>query len=426
MTTLLKKVPKKCLNIMKTITSANAEAYLVGGCVRDIILKRKVRDWDIVTNLTPESLVRLFPSGHYHGKSFGVVTVAGIEISTFRSDTENVSSLIGDLGRRDFTFNAMAIDLSGTVLDPFEGKNDLKNKTVRFVGNPCDRIKEDPCRMIRGVRFVGLLGGSLDSCSEQAIREMRTCFPEIAKERVRAEIIKIMDCEYLIKAFESMNKTGLLEFALPLLYACRAILGDEQGAQSVYEHSLKCASLMETDNPILRLAALFHGVGKPLTFKHGFSGYEKTGAEVVRKFMTDMRFSNSGIDYVSELVEKQNFNSDGTATMGDIRKFLSRLTMPVHDYLCFRHAESKTINSEQRRGSYYKMKEMIEEVISESPPLSLKDLEISGQDLKEMGLTPGPFFSEVLDACLEKTLEEPLFNEKQKLREFAQNYILTR
>jgi tRNA nucleotidyltransferase (CCA-adding enzyme) len=279
--------------------------------------------------------------------------------------------------------------------------------------------------MIRGVRFMGLLGGELNSATEQAIKEMKFTFNTIAKERVRAELIKILDSPYVFKALESMRKVGILELTLPPLYACMDLENDEKAGESIYEHCLKCATVMETDNPFLRLASLLHDVGKPLTEEQGFDNYERRGAEIVRSLLSELKFSSFEIVYVTELLEKHSFNRDVLATKPQIRKFLSQLKVPVDDFISLRYAETKALSSKQRKMNYLKMRQIIKEITKDSPPLFLKDLNISGQDLKEIGLTPGPLFSEILSACLDKVLEEPSVNENKLLREFAKNYVYT-
>lgn len=186
--------------ILNTLVDNGYQAYFVGGCVRDYVLGREVKDYDVATNATPEDISRIFPNSGFVGKSFGVALVNGVEVATFRKDVscdgrhaevEFVSDITEDLSRRDFTMNAMAMDANGKVLDPFGGTLDIHNKTIRFVGNPFDRIKEDYLRALRAVRFAHTLGFTIEEDSLKAIQSVSGCvFSKVSPERVLLELEK--------------------------------------------------------------------------------------------------------------------------------------------------------------------------------------------------------------------------------------------
>ncbi len=429
-------IPPDCRSIMDRLAGQGAKVFLAGGCVRDSLLGGTPKDFDIVTDFEPERILEIFPKGHYHGKSFGVVTVAGYEIATFRQGRHSgapgdghglafVTDVEPDLGRRDFTINAMALDRSGDLIDPFGGRADLEAGIVRFVGDPADRIRDDSCRLLRGCRFVGLLGGAFNETTRQAIEDHGESVRLVAKERVRAEILKMMEVHNVVPAVEAMRLTGILPFIFPPLQACVGVEQNRYHADTVYVHSLLSAGAVPPRMPLLRLAMLLHDVGKPaarLIKENGeaaFYGHEKMGAAMVRDLLRGLKFSNAEVDYVTEIVARHMYNLEGRAGKKAVRRFLSRIKVPINEILVARVADLKgnLALSVDRAVPFIRT---VRRIQNERPPLGIKDLAVGGADLmRELGLESGPEVGRILRALLDKVLEEPERNDRETLLELA-------
>ena len=429
-------IPPNCRSIMDRLADHGAKVYLAGGCVRDFLMGATPKDFDIVTDFEPESILEIFPKGHYHGKSFGVVTVAGHEIATFRQsrpgdasgdehDLSFVTEVEPDLARRDFTINAMALDRGGALIDPFGGRADLEAGIVRFVEDPAERIRDDHCRIIRGCRFVGLLDGAFDEASRQAIEDHSASVQLVARERIRAEILKMMEVPNVVPAVEAMRLTGILPFILPPLQACVDVEQNRYHADTVYVHSLLSARAVPPRMPLLRLAMLLHDVGKPaarLIKENGeaaFYGHEKMGAAMVRDLLRGLKFSNAEVDYVTEIVARHMYNLEGRAGKKAVRKFLSRTKVPINDILVARVADLKGNRalSVSRAVPFIRT---VRRIQNERPPLGTKDLAVGGADLmKELGLESGPEIGRILKTLLDKVLEDPGNNDREILLDLA-------
>ncbi|HLC15466.1 MAG TPA: hypothetical protein VJL89_04490 [Thermodesulfovibrionia bacterium] len=405
---------------MERITSSGGQVFLVGGCVRDLLLKQSSKDWDLVTNLPYSELYNLFPDGHYHGKSFSVFTVDGIEIATFRGKGSQSTSLEDDLRHRDFTINAMAIDINGELWDFFGGQKDLQNRVVRFVANPYDRVQEDYCRMLRGCRFVGYLSGQLEEESAKAIVHFSDAIQVVAKERLRIELLKMMALSDLESAVLCMQRSNLLKWILPSLNECQnRIVSAYVTNKDLFIHSLDTARAIGQHKPLLRLAALLHEC-TPFTASENRPDERHKHVETVRELLTGMRFSHDELYYVIETIEKLDFSLYGLSTIVDLRRFLSKLGMPLEDFLDVYHAHLLASDAtEAEFMAYDRMVLDLRAIRQENSAFSLKDLKINGGVLKKMGMKPGPVFSDILDACLEKVLQEPSKNEEHYLMHYA-------
>lgn len=421
MSDLLKKVPQDCLDIMGRIAAKGGKVFLVGGCVRDLLLKQSSSDWDIVTNLVSSELFKLFPQGHYHGKSFSVFTVDGIEIATFRGQSCRQSSLEEDLRHRDFTINAMALDIKGNLWDFFGGQKDLKDRIVRFVENPHKRINEDYCRMLRACRFVGYLAGTLDPQSAKAISYNSESIRLVARERVRKELLKMMELVELESAVLCMQKNKLIKWILPLLSEYQNKRMSNYGQdKNLFIHYIDTAKAISHQKPILRLAALLLG---PCCEPNGnLADVIQRHTQTVRDFLLGFRFSFEEIHYISEAIEKLALSLNGFSRLVEFRRFISRLDIPLQDFLEMYQAHLQAIEaSEDMQAVYNNMVRDICKIKEENSALKLKDLKIDGRTLKSLGMKPGPVFSEILEACLEEVLRDPSKNDKNYLMEYAKN-----
>ena len=406
---------------MERIASKGGKVFLVGGCVRDLLLKQSSKDCDIVTNLVSSELYKIFPQGHYHGKSFSVFTVDGIEIATFRGQNSGQASLEDDLRRRDFTVNAMALDVQGNIWDFFGGQIDLKNRVVRFVENPYERIHEDYCRMLRGCRFVGYLAGHLDPQSAKAIYYNSKYIQLVAKERLRKEILKMMELTDLESAFFCTQTNNLIKWILPPLheYQNKTVCNCGQN-KNLFIHCLETAKAISPHKPLLRLAALLH---EPCCDSNGnMADKSQRHIQTIRELLVELRFSFDEINYISEAIEKLALGLSGFTNLIELRRFMSRLEIPLKDFLDIYQAHLQAFGTaEDMREAYEKMVKDINMIKEENSAMKLKDLKIDGRILKGLGMKPGPMFSEILEACLEEVLKEPSKNNKNYLIKYAKN-----
>lgn len=324
-------IPEKIKNILETLNK-HGEAYLVGGCIRDQLLGIEPKDYDIATNLPSNEVLSLFEGSKYVGESFGVVLVDGVEIASYRKDVYNpvngelngvefVNTLEEDLGRRDFTINAMAMDIEGNIIDPYDGRSDLEERIIRFVGNPLDRIEEDPVRMIRACRFLGKIDGVMENNTGGAILENMVKIQRVANERIRIEILKIMELKNFYKTIKSFHMFNLNKYILPSLFNCIGVEQNKHHNENVFEHNVLSANAIPSNRPLLRLAMLLHDIGKPATKTYDkeiddchFYNHEIIGEKLARDLLTTLKFSNKEIKYVCGIIRNHMFNFSGNET----------------------------------------------------------------------------------------------------------------
>lgn len=458
-------------SILKKMNSyfenAGFKAYLVGGAVRDMLLGQKVSDFDLATNATPEQVMSIFkkviPTGIDHGTVTVLFMGTPIEVTTFRieqgySDSRHpdkisfTDDITKDLSRRDFTINAIAASLlDGKIIDPFDGQTDLKNKIIRTVGSAQERFSEDGLRPIRAIRFASKLNFKIEEETLKAIPLAIEKTKTISIERFRDEFCKMMSCEKPSVALKLMLDTGLLEFFIPELANCKNITqADFRGFHKfdVLEHLFYACDGAPKEKLLVRIAALFHDIGKPATRKEDFKidtdgkekliitffGHEKKSAEICKKIMTRLKFSNAEIDYVCHLVNEHMFFYESSWTDGAIRRFITRISLQkytpletIEDLFDLRIADVTGMTNTPpllKNGRWsenlLEFKEQIENCLSENSALSLKDLAINGNDLMQIGLS-GKQIGWTLNELLQDVLESPADNTKEKLLEIARN-----
>jgi len=438
LTLQLKKEEKlrKAKKIIKRIQEEGGEAYLVGGCVRDKFLGKVPHDYDITTNLPSDYILEFFPESKLVGKRFGVVLVDGIEVATFRKDiydesgkqtgVEFVSSLEEDLGRRDFTINAVAEDIDGNIFDPYNGIEDLKEKKIKFVRNPEERIKEDPIRILRGLRFAGKLGFSIEKESLKAMKKLVPLLDSLPSESIRIELLKIMkEVPKPSEIFKFLGKD--VSYIFPSLVKTIEINGGQYHNETVFEHCILTCDYLSQKNPLLRIAGLLHDVGKPDTLqieknKVHFYNHEIRSTELARKDLKALVFSNEEIDYITNIIKNHMFYFNETTKLSTYRRFMSKLSevnIPVRDILRLRIADRRANLLKKSRAKITKQFKRclrkIREVEKEDVALKISDLKINGYDLIEMGFKPGPIFSKILKHLLDFVLEDPERNNFEEL-----------
>jgi len=441
-------LPPEVIEVFLKIKMANFEVFLIGGCVRDIILKRKPKDWDLTTNAKPEDIIKIFKERSFYENKFGTVSVKTesndpslkiIEVTPYRIESKYsdfrhpdevifVSSLAEDVKRRDFTINALALDIEGNIYDYVDGLEDLKNKIIKAVGDPYERFKEDPLRMIRAVRFATELQFEIEKKSKEAIINLASFLEKISKERIRDELIKIIELKDGARGVKMLTSLGLNKYIIPELDEGLGVGQNKHHIYDVYEHNLKSLEYaIEKNFPLyLRFAALLHDIGKPRT-KVGegpnctFYGHQVVGAKMTKEILERLKFPKDFIKKVSNLVYYHMFYYNvGQVTEKGVRRFINRVGIEnIDDLLKLREADR--IGSGVKKAFPYRLrhlKYMIEKVLQE--PITPKMLKIKGNDLIEsLKLDPGPRIGMILKILLDKVLDDPNLNEKEKLIEEA-------
>jgi tRNA nucleotidyltransferase (CCA-adding enzyme) len=439
-------IPAQVKAVADSLRKEGFEAYLVGGCVRDLLLNRKPKDWDITTNAKPEDIQRIFPETYYTN-DFGTVGVVNetddetlkvVEVTPYRTESgysnkrhpDEVSfgdSLEDDLMRRDFTINAIAYDDSkGQLIDPYKGQKDIELKLLRTVGTPEDRFEEDALRLMRAVRLVAELNFALDSDTAAAIKEKASNLQHISKERIRDEFVRILMSDQPMTALVLAQQLGILEFIAPDLL--RGIGVDQNQAHSydVFGHLLRAVQHAADKgwNFDVRLAALFHDISKPETRQRSeekndwtFHGHEVVGARKTKQILEDMRFSRETIEIVTKLVRWHMFFSDpDQITLSAVRRMIRNVGEEnIWDLLDLRICDRiGTGRPKEQPFRFRKYKAMVEEALRD--PISVGLLKTDGNRImKQFHVEPSPRIGWVLNALLEDVLDDPKRNTEKYL-----------
>jgi tRNA nucleotidyltransferase/poly(A) polymerase len=432
------------LELIQTLHDRGFEAFFVGGAVRDMLRGVKPDDTDIVTKAKPEEIEELFSGRNVKtfGKSFKVVEVDGVEIATYRKDRyeglddkkviiEYANTIEEDLERRDFTINAMAFEpFTRTLIDIRNGAQDLKEKIIRFVGNPYDRIHEDPNRIIRACRMKCLIDGEFDSATKLTLQE-RSSYVEgyVDYERIRLETLKAMKYRKPSKFFESLNEIGALRYIFPSLTRCVDHKGGHHHAEDVFTHSMICGDSISRRFPLLRLAAYLHDVGKPEAAfvdkndknKLKFFGHHKVGEELVREELKLLRFSVQEIEYISKMVDIHMKNHNSPKQIRRILATCNTSGINYKDYLRLRFADRKA-NLKKGPHPISSIRDVIKDFqieIDRKVPNRYSELEVNGNDIMNLGFKQGPIIGKILKFLFEKVMDEPDLNTKEKLTELV-------
>ena len=439
-------VPGPILEVLRKLNAAGQRAYLVGGCVRDLLRGDPTQDWDVATAAHPEAVLKIFPGAIPTGLKHGTVTVptaAGpCEVTTFRIEhgyadarrpdqVEFVKDIDSDLARRDFTVNAMAWDpITKREVDPFGGRADLADKLLRAVGDAAERFQEDGLRPVRAARFAATLEFEVEPRTFHALGPARDKVARVAAERVREELTKMLQASQPSRGFEVLRQSGLLETVLPELHACVAVPQNRYHAHDVYFHTLYTVDAAPKDKLLVRLAALFHDIGKPKTRQERETGdatfynHQFEGEKIATEAMTRLRFSRDMTDRVAHLVKYHMFDYRPEWTDAAVRRFLQNVGSDnVADLFDLRIADNIGNGTKTGFPHYLEeFRERIEGVLAERHALTLRDLKVDGQDImRELGLKPGPKVGEILEQLLEQVVEDPSLNERgyllQRVRE---------
>lgn len=440
-------VPDEIRTIHARLRAAGFEAYLVGGCVRDMLLKREPKDWDLTTNAKPHEIQPLFEETFYENDygTVGIVTQSDsprlkvIEVTPYRVEGEYsnarhpdtvswATNLSDDLRRRDFTVNALAYDPeSNQVIDEHGGREDLKKRIITCVGNPHERFAEDGLRMMRAVRLAAELDFALDGQTAAGIAENAAKLAQISRERVRDELTRILQSERPLQAIYVMQKLGLVTYIIPELEEGIGCAQNQAHSFDVFEHlmrSLQHAADKKWSLDV-RLAALLHDIGKPATRRFSeekgdwtFYGHDVVGAKMVKKILSELKFSREIIQKIEILVRWHMFFSDPDAiTLSAVRRLIARVGPENMDDLvnlrvCDRIGTGRPKAHPFRLRKYMSM---IDEALRD--PISVSMLKIDGHRILEIGEPAGPRIGWTLHALLEEVLDEPGKNTTEYLED---------
>ena len=463
------KLPELLIEFGQIFTKAGFKAYLVGGAVRDMLMKVPPHDWDVATNATPQDVIKLFKFVVPTGIEHGTVTVhfkgSEIEVTTFRTeagysdgrhpDSINYAATIEeDLARRDFTMNAIAASLEdGLSVDPYGGQEDIKKKLIRTVGLAHERFMEDGLRPVRALRFASKLSFSIekDTYSEIFKDEIQKKALSISIERFRDEFEKILKSPRPSVGLKLLEETGLLALFIPEFTVCRGCVQSDYRAFhkfDVLDHLFYACDGAPASKLNVRLAALFHDIGKPAAKKLitetvldgekkdgstkeiqtiTFYNHEAFSEKITRSLMIRLKFSNEMINNVCHLVKEHMFHYEANWSDAAVRRFIMRVTPQcMEDLYDLRLADMYGMYNEKVDLRYsasiellLELKERVQKEVDKNSAISLKSLAVNGRDLMEAGIPAGKELGRILNELLNCVVEDPEMNEKTKLLEVA-------
>jgi len=443
-------IPKQVKSVIEKLEKNGFEAHIVGGCVRDFLRDVKPKDWDIATSAKPEQIQKLFPDSFYKNKFFTVTVkveseepeLKGIEITTYRLETKYTDkrhpdeikfakTIEQDLARRDFTVNAIALRIKNSkneIIDPFNGKKDLKNKVIKAVGKPEQRFSEDALRMMRAVRFSTTLGQGwkIEKNTAKAIENNSSWLQAISKERIRDELIKMIMSEQASKGIELLRELKLLKYIIPEIEEGYKVAQNKHHTFDCYEHYIRSLGYAAKQgfNKHVRLASLLHDIGKPRS-KRGegedatFYNHETIGAKMTLQILNRLKFPKKDIEKIAKLVRYHLFYYTPEEVGENSVRRLVRQVGPenMEELLQVRMADR--IGSGVPKAEPYKLRHLkyVIEKVSQDP-ISAKMLKITGDNImKILKIKPGPKIGQILDILLGYVLEDPKKNKKGFLKE---------
>jgi poly(A) polymerase len=425
----------RAIEIASELRSHGFQAWLVGGCVRDLVLGREPKDYDIATDARPDELLGLFPKAQLVGAQFGVVLVEGVEVATFRSDHAYTDGRHPghvafetdpkqDVLRRDFTINALLLDpavlnfpdsVSSSVVDYVGGLADLRAGVIRAIGDPEQRFQEDHLRMLRAVRFAARFGFEIEPETMAAIQGLHTQILRVSPERIREELVRILTEGGARRGFELLDASGLLGDILPEVAAMKGVAQPPEfhPEGDVWIHTLIMLEGLEAPSPTLALGVLLHDVGKPGTFRVAerirFDGHVELGERIARTILNRLRFSNAEIDQVIALIA----NHMRFSHVHQMRESTLKRMLRLPDFA--EHLELHRLDctsSHGHLGNYEFAKSKFEQAAPEElrPPRL-----VTGDDLIAAGYVPGPDFSRMLEVAEDAQLEARIHTREEGL-----------
>jgi putative nucleotidyltransferase with HDIG domain len=439
-------IPERIKKIIAKFHENKAEIYIVGGAVRDLILGREVNDWDFTTNLTPEEMKKMFPKNSFYNNAFGTLSIVEkdgeiFEVTTFRTERgysdgrhpDEIKwgkTLAEDLERRDFTINALALRLAQgklELIDLFEGQKDLENKLIRTVGNPDERFNEDALRLMRAVRIAGQIGFKIEEKTLESIKKNTHLIKNIAGERIRDELFKILLSSTPSEGVELLRESGLMAEIMPELINGVGMTQKGHHIDDVWTHNLKTLDNCQSNDPVTRLAALLHDVGKPKSMRDDgkektFHNHEIYGSRIAVEIGKRLRLSNKELDQLFRLVRWHMFTVQETQTDKAVRRFIRNVTLDyIDEMIALRRADRLGSGAKETSWRWELFKERIVEV--QKQPFAVKDLKVNGLDVMEiLGIKPGPKIGEVLNSIFKEVEEKPELNDREILLEKIKSF----
>lgn len=472
-------IPNYIIYVLKALSNAGFEGFVVGGPVRDMLIQRNPNDWDVTTNATPEQVQEIFPENFYEN-TFGTVGVVlrvkdnqvvtekdesvepiVVHVTTFRSEGEYSDfrrpdtviwgkSIEEDLLRRDFTINAVALRVEKEIfsqlpdvwaeeyislfpgdfvlIDPYGGLVDLQKKLIRAVGSSSERFQEDALRMLRAVRFSSQLHFEIEDETKKAILEKSQNLQHISGERIRDEFLKILGSESPYEGVQLLDQLGLLQLIFPELVAGRGM--DQRGhhVYDIFEHSLQALKFCPSLDPIVRLAALLHDIGKVPTLEvrdgiNTFYNHDIIGGKMVREIAHRLHLSKKDREKLFTLVRFHMFSVDTIQTDAAVRRFIVKVGVDnIGDMVDLRIGDRLGSGTKDPEG--WRLKEFKKRIeILLMPTFTVKDLAIDGRDvMRVLNIPPGPQIGQVLNALFEEVLDDPNKNTREYLESQVQKY----
>jgi putative nucleotidyltransferase with HDIG domain len=440
-------IPDVVHGLLRTLWTRGHAAYVVGGSLRDTLLGRPAKDWDLAAAALPERTLELFPGAVYENK-FGTVAVrtedpdvGEVEITTFRSDhdyadfrrphrVEFSESIELDLARRDFTVNAMAWGAEPgeppRLVDPHGGRADLAARILRTVGDPAERFHEDALRMVRAVRLAATLDFDVEPATLAAIREKADNVRRLSGERIAIEMRRLLAADRPSIGLRLMADTGLLFAISPDLAAQSGVPQNKVPGEDLWDHTLRAVDGATREPPRIRLAALLHDIGKPLTMADGrFLGHESVGAELADKLLDDWRWPIAERQRIVRLIRHHMFGYQPSWSDAAVRRFIVKITREeLEDQFLLREADHIGSGREPNAGGLDELRARVAKELAAGVALDLSGLAVDGSDLMtELGITPGPGLGRLLDWLLERVIADPAVNTREGLLDLARRRL---
>jgi tRNA nucleotidyltransferase (CCA-adding enzyme) len=435
-------IPPNVKSIMDTLTRKGFEAYIIGGGVRDTLLGLEPKDYDVFTNANGNTLLELFPKGIVVGgeerqSKILTVVVDGIEVSQYRKDgarTKTGTLLVNHVSTCDFTINAIAMDSTGKVLDLVNGQQDLANAEFGYIGEPKDRIHEDPLRILRAIRFMVKLGLSFRHMG--TFKEYGYLIGNLPKERIRDEFLKIIQYD---GGLERLISTGLIKYILPKFLENVGVSGGQHHNESVDAHLLYTFNHARsiTDDRRLWLAGLLHDICKAETAvtedsSVSFHMHEDKGARYAEQWMTELKFPKCDITFVTCLIKHHMWQFSKTLNK---RSFVQHFRafedagVSVYDFVALKYCDHRANQANERikPGDFFAASPLIKkyfELKYTKEPFRVKDLVVKGQDLIDLGVKPGQVMGEMLEKLHSLVLDGDLPNERAALLHYTKTELL--
>lgn len=443
------KLPTSILHFVQVFSKSNFKLYLVGGAVRDELLKKNVKDYDFATDATPQQVMKIFkkviPVGIDHGTVMVLFEDSSYEVTTFRSEGKYsdkrhpdkvhfVANIEEDLKRRDFTINAFAYDvINNKLIDNFNGKKDIKDQKIKAIGEPLERFEEDSLRMLRACRFAAQLSFDIEEKTLRSIKKLASNITGISSERIRDELLKMMLTKKPSIGLEYMRISGLMEYILPELLNGFEVMQNKFHKYDVYYHNLYSCDSAPSDSYHLRLAALFHDIAKPQTKRekdiveneNSFYNHEIIGARISHKILKRLKFKNEDIKKITHLVKHHMFYYTEEWTDGAVRRFIRNIGEENLNDI-FRLREADRMGNGMKQGipeAFIRFRDRINKIFEIDNAFKVKDLKINGNIImKKLNIKSGPIIGEILNYLLELVLDDPKLNKKGILLKRSKEY----